>query len=86
MNAFFEPHKDNIRFGYRCLDRLLLHGLIQPFQQPERVLGFFGTYRRIYPVSRNLLRDIAAPYHNGVKNRSLRMESTDPGSPQEPTR
>ena len=55
MNAFFEPPKDNIRFGYRCLDRLLLNGLIQQFQQPERVLGFFGTYRRIYPVSRNLL-------------------------------
>ena len=42
MNAFYEHHKDSIRFGYRCFDRiLLLHGLIQPFQQPERVLGFF---------------------------------------------
>lgn len=30
---------------YRCFDRLLLNGLIQPFQQPERVLGFFNTYR-----------------------------------------
>jgi hypothetical protein len=24
-------------FGYRCFDRILLNGLIQPFQQPERV-------------------------------------------------
>ena len=40
MNAFFEHHKDSIRFGYRCFDRLLLNGLIQPFQQPERVIGF----------------------------------------------
>jgi hypothetical protein len=47
MNAFYEHHKDSIRFGYRCFDRiLLLHGLIQPFQQPERVLGFFDAYRR----------------------------------------
>jgi len=30
MNAFFEHHKDSIRFGYRCFDRLLLNGLIQP--------------------------------------------------------
>ena len=45
MNAFFEHHKDSIQFGYRCFDRLLLNGLIQPFQQPERVLGFFNTYR-----------------------------------------
>jgi len=45
VNAFFEHHKDNIQFGYRCFDRILLNGLIQPFQQPERVLGFFNTYR-----------------------------------------
>ena len=25
MNAFYEHHKDNIRFGYRCFDRLLLN-------------------------------------------------------------
>jgi hypothetical protein len=45
MNAFYEHHKDSIRFGYRCFDRILLNGLIQPFQQPERVVGFFNTYR-----------------------------------------
>jgi hypothetical protein len=39
MNAFREHHQDTIRFGYRCFDRLLLNGLIQPFQQPERVVG-----------------------------------------------
>ena len=50
MNAFYEHHKDSIRFGYRCFDRLLLNGLIQPFQQPERVIGFFNSYRRQYPV------------------------------------
>ena len=45
MNAFYEHHRDSIRFGYRCFDRILLNGLIQPFQQPERVVGFFATYR-----------------------------------------
>ena len=45
MNAFYEHHKSSIEFGYRCFDRILLNGLIQPFQQPERVLGFFNTYR-----------------------------------------
>ena len=38
MNAFYEHYKDSIRFGYRCFDRILLNGLIQPFQQPERVV------------------------------------------------
>jgi len=38
MNAFYEHHQNSIRFGYRCFDRILLNGLIQPFQQPERVV------------------------------------------------
>ena len=43
MNTFYEHHNDNIRFGYRCFDRLLLNGLIQPFQQPERVVGLMNA-------------------------------------------
>jgi len=70
MNAFYEHHKDNIRFAYRCFDRILLHAAIQPFQQEQRAVGFFWTYRHIYPVSRQVLRDIAIQYHNWVKNRS----------------
>jgi hypothetical protein len=42
MNAFYEHHKSSIEFVYRCFDRILLNGRIQPFQQPERVLGFFN--------------------------------------------
>jgi hypothetical protein len=52
MNAFVEHHKHSIQFGYRCFDRLLLNGLIQPFQQPERVHGFFNTYREGKRVTR----------------------------------
>jgi hypothetical protein len=51
MNAFYEHHKNNIRFHYRCFDRLLLNGTIQPFQQEKRVLGFFWTYRQVYFLS-----------------------------------
>src|SRR5256884_1931436 len=70
MNALYEHHKNNIRFAYRCFDRILLHAAIQPFQQPERAVGFFDFYRQIYPVSRQLLRDISTQYHHWVKNRS----------------
>jgi len=70
MNAFYEHHQDSIRFGYRCFDRILLNGLIQPFQQPERVVGFFSTYRNHYPVSRDVLREISEQFHGWVKNRS----------------
>ena len=70
MNTFAEHHQDRIRFGYRCFDRLLLNGIIQPFQQPERVVGFFWTYRQLYPVDRDTLRDIATQYHHWVVNQA----------------
>lgn len=82
MNAFYEHHKDNIRFGYRCFDRLLLNGLIQPFQQPERVVGFFNFYRQQYPVSRDVLRDIANQFHNWVVNRSQKWGAPILETPQ----
>jgi hypothetical protein len=68
MNAFYEHHKDSIRFGYRCFDWILLNGLIQPFQQPERVVGFFATYRHLYPVSRDVLRGAAEQFQCWVKD------------------
>jgi hypothetical protein len=36
-----------LSWHYCCFDRILLNGLIQPFQQPERVVGFFNTYRQL---------------------------------------
>ena len=70
MNAFVEHHKNSIEFEYRCFDRLLLNGLIQPFQQPERVLGFFNTYREGKRVTRKVLTGIADQFQYWLKNRS----------------
>src|SRR2546428_5810273 len=81
MNAFYEHHKNNIRFHYRCFDRILLNGLIQPFQQEERVVGFFGTYRELYPVSRDVLPEIARQFHNWVINRSKKWGAPILGAP-----
>jgi hypothetical protein len=72
MNSFFEHHKDSIRWHYRCFDRILLNGLIQPFQQPERVVGFFSTYRQIFPVTRSTLRDIADQFQRWVTERAAK--------------
>jgi hypothetical protein len=70
MNTFCEHHQNSMKFGYRCFDRILLNGLIQPFQQPERVIGFFNAYREGERVTRKRLRDIAEQFGNWVKNRS----------------
>jgi hypothetical protein len=69
MNTFYEHHKSSINFAYRCFDRIFLNGLIQPFQQPERVIGFFNAYRNAERVTRNCLRDIAQQFQNWLKNR-----------------
>ena len=82
MNAFYEHHKNNIRFQYRCFDRILLNGLIQPFQQEQRVVGFFSTYRDLYPVSRDVLREIAAQFHNWVINRSKKWGTPIVNAPE----
>jgi hypothetical protein len=69
MNAFYEHHKNHIRFRYGCFDRILLNGTIQPFQQEQRVVGFFTQYRNLYPVRRDCparYRDAAAT--NNVKD------------------
>ena len=76
MNAFYEHHKNNIRFAYRCFDRILRNGTIQSFQDVKRVLGFFYSYRHIDPVSRDVLRDIATQFHNWVQNRSQKWDVT----------
>jgi len=75
MNAFFEHHQHSIRLTYRCFDRLLLNGLIQPFQQPERVIGFFNTYREGKRVTRDLLHEIADQFKNWVTNRSQKWNA-----------
>jgi hypothetical protein len=41
--------------------------LIQPFQQPEWVVGFFNTYRQLYPVSRHTLRGIVDQFQSWLK-------------------
>jgi hypothetical protein len=70
MNTFYDHHRHSIKLSYRCFDRILLNGLIQPFQQPERVIGFFNAYREGELVTRHRLRDIAEQFHNWVKNRA----------------
>jgi transposase len=86
MNAFYEHHQDSISFHYRCFDRMLLNATIQPFQQPERVMGFFWSYRQIYPVSRQVLRDIATQYHHWVQYCSRQSGAPILDAPEEERR
>ncbi len=86
MNAFYEHHKNSIQFGYRCFDRILLNGLIQPFQQPERVLGFFNVYRDGARVTKKLLTTIADQFQNWLQNRSTKWNAPVVEAPDEQRR
>ena len=86
MNAFYEHHKSSIEFGYRCFDRVPLNGLIQPFQQPERILGFCNTYRDGKRVIRHTLTEIADQFHGWVSNRSQKWDAPIVEAPQQERR
>src|SRR5262250_1676429 len=86
MNAFYEHHQHNIAFHYRCFDRLLLNAAIQPFQQPERVMGFFWSYRQLYPISRQVLREISSQYHNWVQYAARKWGAPLLSAPEEQRR
>ena len=82
MNAFYEHHKSSIEFAYRCFDWIVLNGLIQPFQRPERVVGFFNTYRDGRRVIRRTLTEIADQFHHWVINRAERWGAPIVEAPQ----
>src|SRR5207244_6958470 len=84
--AFYEHHKHSIEFGYRCFDRLLLNGLIQPFQQPERVLGFFNTYRDGKRVTHRALTEIAGQFLYWLKNRAQKWDTPIVEAPEQQRR
>jgi hypothetical protein len=82
MNAVYEHHKNSIRFQYCCFDRILPNDLIQPFQQEQRAIGFFGTCRDLYSVSRDVLREIATQVQNWMINRSKKWGAPIPDAPE----
>ena len=86
MNAFYEHHKNSIEFSYRCFDRILLNVLIQPFQQPERVLGFFNAYRDGKRVTHRSLTEIADQFLYWIKNRSEKWGAPIVDAPEQQRR
>jgi hypothetical protein len=49
MNAFYEHHKDSIRFGYRCFDRVLRPPSATPPALPICTSGTSTPCRRTSP-------------------------------------
>ena len=78
MSAFYNICENSIRFHYRCFDRILLNGLIQPFQpNPNRPSASLPLpYRQKFPVSRDVLdNEIADQFQYWLKNRSQKCNA-----------
>jgi hypothetical protein len=45
MNAFYEHHRDSIRFGYRCFDPILLNEAVKPLGEEDEASSASMTRR-----------------------------------------
>jgi hypothetical protein len=70
MNRFEYHHRDQIRFGYSCFDRLILNGGVQKFQrsfQGGSIVWFLRNHFGGRWVNRALFAEISRGYHDWVE-------------------
>ena len=63
MNPFVEHHQQSIRFQYSCFDRMLLNAVVQPMQQPARIVGFLDKCRQVPSITKAYFRSVSEDYH-----------------------
>ncbi len=52
INCFEFPHRDSVRFGYSCFDRILLNGFIPLLQHPGALATFLRSQRHAPALTR----------------------------------
>ena len=66
MNPFVEHHQQSIRFQYSCFDRMLLNAIVQPMQDPPRIVGFLDKCRHVPSITKAYFRSVSEDYHRFV--------------------
>ena len=61
VNPFVEHHQQSVRFQYSCFDRMLLSAVVQPMQQPARIVGFLDKCRQVPSITRASFRSVEQP-------------------------
>lgn len=64
MNRFLRHHRDSIRFTYSCFDRIILNGIVQPWQDGFSVHDFFEQRGEV--VTKNFFTTMSLRYHDWV--------------------
>jgi hypothetical protein len=67
MNCFESHHRDSIRFGYSCFDRILLNGFVPLLQNPGALVTFLRTQRQASDLTRRYFAQLAKDYHLWVQ-------------------
>jgi hypothetical protein len=62
VNPFVEHHQQSIRFQYSCFDRMLLNAIVQPMQQPARIVGFLDKRRDVPSITKDYFRRVSDEY------------------------
>jgi hypothetical protein len=73
MNSLERHHRDSIRFGYRCFDRMVFNAVIQHLQLPEAVFGFFKRQRGVVPVTTAFLKNLSCGYHTWLERKAEQL-------------
>ena len=68
MNRFLQHHRDDVRFEYSCFDRMILNGMIRPFQHTAcgGTVRWFLREKRQITCSRAAFARIANDYHDWI--------------------
>jgi hypothetical protein len=73
MNDFVRHHRESIRFGYHCFDRMLCNVMIQRLQWPAAVVRFLRDARQADDLTPGYFRNISSQYHTWLTDRALAL-------------
>jgi hypothetical protein len=70
MNSFVRHHREQIRFGYRCFDRMLCNAYVQPLLWPNSMYVFLKYRRQAKAITPAYLRNISSTYHRWLTDKA----------------
>src|SRR5919204_4732311 len=71
VNAFVRHHRDHVRFGYSCFDRILCRAAIQAFQHPGGIACFLRQHGQGKAITPHFLRTISSDYHGWLMEKAV---------------
>jgi hypothetical protein len=83
MELFTKLFGDLLLFVYHCFDRIVIHGYLSGLSRPEQVVHFFRKVVGVAVLSKEILSQRTAEYHNWVeafaRNHNIPVEWAEKG-------